>query len=186
MLYNNMWEIREYFKNIFIIMLLSLPIYYLVRHKILKCNANDKKREVIMILFVLYMIALTSQAILPKFIINFNGIHNIEKGIHRVNLVPFKFLDDIYNETILKGDIVFFLINIVGNIILFVPIGLCLPFLWNIPYDKVMLIGFCYSLIIELTQMFMPRVSDVDDLILNCIGVVIGVFIHSIVINQKM
>lgn len=167
-------------------MVLLVPIYYLVRFKILKCNTSDKKREIIMLIFLLYMIALTSQAILPKFVIDLDGIHNIERGTHRINLVPFKFLGDIYNETILKGDIVFFLINIVGNIVLFVPLGFCFPLLWNIPYDKVMLIGFCYSLFIELTQMFMPRVSDVDDLILNYIGVVIGVFIHSIVINQKM
>ena len=125
------------------------------------------------------MIALTSQAILPKFIIDFDGIHNIETGTHRVNLIPFKFLRDIYNETIVKGDIVFFLINIVGNTLLFVPLGFCIPLLWNIPYDKVMLIGLAYTLFIEITQMFMPRVSDVDDIILNCIGVAIGIFIHS-------
>lgn len=173
-----MWEIREYFKNIFIIMVLLVPIYYLVRFKILKCNTSDKKREIIMLIFLLYMIALTSQAILPKFIIDFDGIHNIEKGSHRLNLIPFRFLGDIYNETILKGDIVFFLINIVGNIILFVPLGFCIPLLWNISYDKVMLIGFCYTLFIEATQMFMPRVTDIDDLILNCLGVAIGIFIH--------
>ena len=174
-----MWEIREYFKNIFIIMVLLLPIYYVLRFKVFKCNTNDKKREVIMLIFVLYMIALTSQAILPKFIIDFDGIHNIETGTHRVNLIPFKFLRDIYNETIVKGDIVFFLINIVGNTLLFVPLGFCIPLLWNIPYDKVMLIGLAYTLFIEITQMFMPRVSDVDDIILNCIGVAIGIFIHS-------
>lgn len=174
-----MWEIREYFKNIFIIMVLLLPIYYFLRFKIFKCNTNDKKREVIILIFVLYMIALTSQAILPKFIIDFDGIHNIETGTHRVNLIPFKFLRDIYNETIVKGDIVFFLINIVGNTLLFVPLGFCIPLLWNIPYDKVMLIGLAYTLFIEITQMFMPRVSDVDDIILNCIGVAIGIFIHS-------
>ena len=180
-----MWEIREYFKNIFIIMVLLLPVYYVVRFKILKCSTNDKKREVIMLIFLLYMIALTSQAILPKFIIDFDGIHNIETGTHVLNLVPFKFLGDIYRETILKGDIVFFLINIVGNTLLFVPIGVCLPLLWNIPYDKVMLIGLCYSLFIEVTQMFMPRVSDVDDIILNCLGVFIGIVIHSIVKKRK-
>ena len=79
----------------------------------------------------------------------------------------------------------FFLINIVGNTLLFVPIGVCLPLLWNIPYDKVMLIGLCYSLFIEVTQMFMPRVSDVDDIILNCLGVFIGIVIHSIVKKRK-
>lgn len=181
-----MWEIREYFKNIFIIMLVLVPIYYLVRFKILKCNTNDKKREIIMIIFLLYMIALTSQAILPKFIIDFNGIHVIEKGMHRMNPVPFKFLGDIYNETILKGDIVFFLINIVGNIILFVPMGFCIPLLWNLSYGKVMLIGLGYTLFIELTQMFMPRVTDVDDIILNCLGVYIGIVIHSLIKKKKL
>lgn len=178
-----MWEIREYFKNIFIIMLVLVPIYYLVRFKMLKCNTNDKKREIIMVVFLLYMIALTSQAILPKFIINLDGIQIIEKGMHKVNLVPFRFLGDIYNKTILEGDIVFFLINIVGNTLLFVPIGFCIPLLWNISYKKVMLIGLGYTLFIELTQMLMPRVTDVDDIILNSLGVLIGITIHSKIIK---
>lgn len=178
-----MWEIREYFKNIFIIMALLLPFYYVIRFKILKLGTNNIKREVMMLVFLLYIIGLTSQAILPKFIIDFNGIHNIEPGIHKVNLLPFRFLNDIYNETIIKGDVIFFLINIVGNTLLFVPIGICIPLLWNISYGKVMLIGFLYTLFIELTQMFMPRVSDVDDLILNSFGVFIGILIHKYLIK---
>ena len=178
-----MWEIREYFKNIFIIMALLLPFYYVIRFKILKLGTNCIKREVIMLVFLLYIIGLTSQAILPKFIIDFNGIHNIEQGLHKVNLLPFRFLNDIYNETIIKGDVIFVLINIVGNTLLFVPIGICIPLLWNISYGKVMLIGFLYTLFIELTQMFMPRVSDVDDLILNSFGVFIGILIHKYLIK---
>lgn len=46
-----------------------------------------------------------------------------------------------------------------------------------------MLIGFLYTLFIELTQMFMPRVSDVDDLILNSFGVFIGILIHKYLIK---
>ena len=181
-----MWEIREYFKNIIIIMGLFLPFYYLLRFKVFKHNSNNKKREVIMLIFVLYMIALTSQAILPKFIIDIDGIHIIEKGTHKLNVVPFKFLKDIYDETIIKGNIVFFLINIMGNTLLFVPIGICLPYLWNISYNKVMLIGLCYTIFIETMQMFMPRVSDVDDIILNCVGVEIGVIIYNFAIKKSM
>ena len=173
-----MWEIREYFKNIFIIMILFLPIYYLVRFKIFKFSIKNKIKEIIMLIFVLYIIGLTSQAILPKFIIDLNGIHNIETGEHKTNLIPFLFLTDIYNETIIKGDIVFFLINIVGNTLLFMPIGICLPYIFNLSYKKTMFFGFCYSLFIELTQMLMPRITDVDDLILNSIGVLIGIFIY--------
>ena len=180
-----MWEIREYFKNIFIIMVLLLPIYCLIRYKILKCKITDKKREIIMLIFLLYIVALTTQAVLPKFIIDFNGIHNIETGIHKLNLVPFRFLVDIYNETIIKGDIVFFLINIVGNTLLFVPLGFCIPLLWNVSYSKAMFIGFCYTLFIEVAQMFMPRVSDVDDLILNSIGVAAGVLLHLVYAKKK-
>ncbi|MBR0038416.1 MAG: VanZ family protein [Lachnospiraceae bacterium] len=82
-----------------------------------------------------------------------------------------------------NSTIIFVLINIVGNTLLFVPIGICIPLLWNISYGKVMLIGFLYTLFIELTQMFMPRVSDVDDLILNSFGVFIGILIHKCLIK---
>ena len=72
----------------------------------------------------------------------------------------------------------YFFINILGNILLFIPIGLFLPTLWNIPYKKVLLYGIIFSTTVETIQIVLPRVSDIDDIILNNIGVYIGILIH--------
>ena len=77
------------------------------------------------------------------------------------------------------------IINIVGNIVLFIPIGILIPILWKIKDRYVILIGFLISLSIEITQLFLDRVTDVDDLILNTLGVIIGVLVYKCVKKKK-
>lgn len=62
------------------------------------------------------------------------------------------------------------------NIIMFMPLGFLLPLLWkeNKKLLRTALTGFCFSLGIELCQLCNRRVSDVDDLIMNTLGTVIG------------
>lgn len=67
--------------------------------------------------------------------------------------------------------------NLGGNVLGFVPFGLLFPLLfrWK-PYLIVTLVfGFLFSLVLELLQWFMAVGSfDVDDLLLNTIGVFVG------------
>ena len=172
-----MWEIREYFKNI-IIIIIALFFFLWCIKAIIGSRICFREKNFLKIVFLLYIIALTTQAIFPKFIIGLKGISIIETGRHKINLIPLMILKDVYIESIVKGNVAFFLINVIGNIMLFVPIGICLPKLWNVSYRKTLLFGFCYSLFIEVSQLFMPRVTDVDDLILNYTGVLIGVLIY--------
>ena len=72
------------------------------------------------------------------------------------------------------------LINIMGNIILFVPIGLGVPLLWSVSGRLTLVIGFLSSLFIELCQLLMLRGTDVDDLILNTLGVLLGVLLYKL------
>ena len=179
-----MSEILEYFKNIFIIMILCMPIYYIIRFKILKINTSNKKREVLLIIFILYMIALTLQIVTPKFIIDMKGIHIIKQDLNNINIIPFYFVYDIYNECFVSNNWNYLFINIFGNILLFIPIGIFLPVLWNIPYKKVLLYGIIFSITVELIQIWLPRVTDIDDVILNNIGVFIGTIIHKNMNNK--
>lgn len=62
------------------------------------------------------------------------------------------------------------------NVLLFVPFGCLLPFLWK-KYDRfvnILLSGFSFSLLIEGSQLLNQRRTDVDDLILNTAGALIG------------
>lgn len=67
-------------------------------------------------------------------------------------------------------------INLFGNMALFIPFGLFLPLLFpNADAAwKIILSGLCLSLSIEIWQLFLPRASDVDDLILNISGTLVG------------
>lgn len=66
-------------------------------------------------------------------------------------------------------------INFLGNILIFLPIGFFPPLIWNLSGKKTVGICFLISLFIELAQLFLPRTSDIDDLILNTLGGAIGV-----------
>lgn len=176
-----MLEVFTYFKNIILIMLITVPFYVIIRFVICKIKIANIKREVLLLVFIIYMIALTLQAITPKYIIDLNGIEIIEKGNHSVNLIPFKMFYDFYNESIMNGKNRYFIINILGNIIMFIPIGIFLPILFHISYKKVILIGLMYSLFIETMQLMLPRVTDIDDIILNILGVSIGILIYKLV-----
>ena len=94
----------------------------------------------------------------------------------RFNLVPFVLLTD-YD---VKKEAV---INIVGNVALFIPTGILLPILYPHlrSFRKTVLIGAGISLAIELIQLLFPNsTSDVDDLLLNTLGVVLGWGIYSL------
>lgn len=79
------------------------------------------------------------------------------------NLVPFR-------------DILYGIRSSIQNVLLFVPLGVFLPLLWE-RYRMVkntVFFGFCMSLTIELLQIFAYRATDVNDLITNTAGTLIG------------
>jgi len=66
--------------------------------------------------------------------------------------------------------------NFLGNIILFVPIGVLVPVVtdWKKMW-KTMVAGISFSLFIEIIQLITSRgCFDFDDVLLNCLGTVIG------------
>jgi glycopeptide antibiotics resistance protein len=88
----------------------------------------------------------------------------------RMNLVPLVNLLDYES----KKDL---LLNIIGNFALFIPTGIVTPILYRnlASLKKVTLTGFLISLTIEIIQLpFAVRASDVDDLILNTAGCLLG------------
>lgn len=93
-----------------------------------------------------------------------------------VNLIPL--VNITKNETTAKV-----LVNIIGNFAMFIPTGIILPILYKKldSFWKVVLAGAAISLCIEIVQLpFAARVSDVDDLILNTLGVMAGCGIYAL------
>ena len=89
-----------------------------------------------------------------------------------INLIPIVHLLDVYDG---------WLINIIGNITMFIPVGLAWPFCFQKlnTLGKTVLVGAGFPLFIEITQLpFYDRCSDIDDIILNTTGIFIGALIY--------
>ena len=95
----------------------------------------------------------------------------------RINWIPMVNLLDyeIFGEILL---------NLIGNTAMFIPIGIVWPACFKAldTHGKVIAAGAGLSLCIEILQLpFYDRVSDVDDLILNTAGFLIGYGIYLLV-----
>ncbi len=95
------------------------------------------------------------------------------------NLVPLKTILYMFLHYADNGGSVF-LINIVGNVAVFIPFGLASPTLWPklfSSFQRTLLIFFILIFIVEVLQYVLQvGVFDVDDLLLNSMGIAIGYF----------
>ena len=58
---------------------------------------------------------------------------------------------------------------------MFVPFGLFAAFLWRgFQWKNALLLGFCITTFIECAQLFVGRAFDIDDIILNTLGILCG------------
>ena len=74
-------------------------------------------------------------------------------------------------------------IDMVGyilNIILFIPFGFLIPLIWKKmrSLHLTALAGFSFSILIEISQLLNNRRTDIDDLIMNTLGAIIGFLIY--------
>lgn len=90
---------------------------------------------------------------------------DVMNGRYNLSLIPF---EDVS------------LIMLFLNLLLFVPYGILLPCVFkNLNIKKVVMIGFFTSLSIEVTQLFGGRYTEIDDLIINTLGTLVGFIIYS-------
>ena len=122
-----------------------------------------KKKTIYFILFILYLSAVLKLTIFRT------GFYHDERQMNLHLFVNYK------NMEIGQFIWLFF-----GNIGWFIPFGLLLPVLLKRKsFGRVVVSGFLFSLIIESLQFFFRKgVAELDDLILNTLGVVIGYFLY--------
>lgn len=151
-------------------------IYLLVRAAVCLRNKKiDLKREKLHTLMYINLLVILYFTFSPLYL-DLDKIFNC-----RINLLPFVYLTDYENKTHM-------IMNIFGNILMFVPTGIVLPVLYKRldNFFKVAGTGFLISLTIEILQLpFADRTSDVDDLIMNTLGVVTGYVIYVIARYSK-
>ncbi|WP_040036931.1 VanZ family protein [Bacillus thermotolerans] len=130
----------------------------------------DLKQEVTNLLFLVSILWIIGMTIFPIEI----GIPNRYGPSN--NFIPFSsisnLIDHFYFMVPLK--------NIAGNIILFVPFG----FMLTLKFNKLnglmapVIAGIMSSTFIEIVQLLLPsRAFDIDDIILNTLGTMIGFFV---------
>ena len=148
-------------------------IWILIRSMIaIRSKKFSVKRELQMLLVYICLIVIARFVYFPLHYVD-GKIGTLTIGFSKtpsdmISLIPFCFLFDRYDG---------WLINIIGNIAMFIPFGIVLPICFrkldNI--KKTVIAGICVTIFIELSQLLSPeRHTDIDDIILNTSGVLIG------------
>ncbi len=104
-------------------------------------------------------------------------ILSADRYIYRTfNFIPFKSIIGYFHGK----NIWISLMNVVGNIVIFVPLGIYFQiFCRNKKILSSVLLVFAFSLFVEVAQGFLAiGATDVDDVILNTLGGAVGVLIY--------
>ena len=152
---NNLIIILKDDYGTFILSIISY-IFFRVINRVKFKNKINIKHEFMLILFIIYLLILFNVVTYP---VNDYGDNNFNlfKEIMRYKMGSNLFIQ-----------------NILGNILMFMPFGMFLNAYFNIKRLPLIIITILYSLSIEITQMIIGRVFDVDDIILNLVGAIIG------------
>ena len=107
---------------------------------------------------------------------------------YRYQLMPFHFMVDFMEDSFIRV-----LSQVLLNVVMTIPFGMFLEYCTGMSLKEAVAAGFAFSLFIELGQLtglfFLfkgsYRLFDVDDLMLNTLGVVIGYIASRRVIPQN-
>ncbi len=160
-------------------------IYVIIRLVVIKKNELKVEwlKEIMRLLFTCYLTGLISLVVLPA---NF-WLHFFDGvflgwwdemfpifSFGGFNLIP-SFIKALSGELAIGSWVKTMLI---GNIAMFLPFGFFLPFVTErINRKNIFIAAIAIPLIVELLQMAFGRSLDIDDLICNFIGIVVGFFI---------
>lgn len=147
----------------FILCLPAIALLQVIIHFFI-CKLTLLRHAAILLFGVFVIVILSATGITPL-----NGFHT-NPTLNSANLVPFAgikaYLNDYHSFAVL---------NIWGNIFLFLPYGFFLPLIWRKNSAlKTALHGLLFSLLIETWQLFLSRNTDIDDIILNTTGALLG------------
>ena len=184
--------INQFIQVIPITLLVGL-LYIIFRFLKLKKNNSDinYKKEILYLIFVCYIVGLFNLVLVPR---NFwNTIwHNI---FYNLNENPFEGIFDFsYNfiPTIYKIIIGEYALGswvktmIVGNLLMFIPMGILLSLCFkNFKKKNMFKYAILIPLAIEVIQLVVGRSFDIDDLVMNFLGIVIGYYIVELVKKLK-
>jgi len=173
--------LHQLIKPAIIIFSIMLPVWVVLR---LIINAYKKQsalnqRELLLSVFYVYITCILIATVVP---IPMTRHQNPQ--VNHINPIPIVQTYKEFKATFLRGNIsmkIHTLENVLGNVVLFFPLGVILPLLSpklrSLP--GVLLAAILFSFSIELTQYISRhfgnyRSVDIDDIILNTLGAVLG------------
>ena len=128
---------------------------------------NDRKvvfyKEILGLLFIVYILCL------------FHVVTFQDVTWSSSNFIPFKEMLRYRFASSL------FFRNVLGNMLMFIPFGFFVSYFLKLkkPYS-ILLLSLLISSTIETTQLLIGRVFDVDDIILNVVGGVVGFAVYKL------
>lgn len=149
------------------IAIISLRLVYIIKNK----AKFVLYEELLALIFVIYLLVFF-QAVTYQDVISYGN-----------NFIPLKELTRYR-----LGSILFYK-NIIGNILLFMPYGFFSSFYLRLDKKRLaFILILIVSFSIEIVQLLIGRCFDVDDILLNLIGGMLGYFIYCILekITDKM
>lgn len=141
------------------VIILTIRITYLFYNK----KKIELHKELLMFLFIVYVLLL-------YYIVSFQ-----DNNYGTNNFVPFKemFRYDINSSLFIK--------NVIGNIVLFIPLGLFVSlYIKSRNFFITLILSMIISCSIEYVQSLIGRTVDIDDVILNTTGGLIGYIIYKL------
>lgn len=153
--------------TITVIAIVSLRVTYLIKNK----SKFILYEELLTLIFVIYLL-MFFQVVTFQDVISYGN-----------NFIPFK---ELTRYSI--GSNLFYK-NVIGNILLFMPYGFFVSYYLKLDKKRIaFLLVLIVSLSIECIQLLIGRCFDVDDILLNLIGGMIGFFIYQLLdlLTEKM
>ncbi|MBR3898448.1 MAG: VanZ family protein [Bacilli bacterium] len=149
------------------VIIISLRVTYIFKNK----EKFILYRELLAFFFIIYVLCLF-------YVVTFQDV-----GWSTSNYIPFK---EMFRYSIGSR---LFIKNVLGNIVLFIPYGFFVSYLLDLKkkrsaFPLILLV----SVSIEITQLVIGRVFDIDDILLNSLGGMIGfTFYRSLdFINERL
>ena len=155
-----MSNLKIILKDNYAVIILSIIsyIFFRILIRIKYKKKIDFNKEFSIILFITYLLILFFIVTYPVNEYGYNN-YNLFKELLRYKIGSVGFIN-----------------NIIGNILLFIPFGMFLRYYFKIRVISLILITILYSLSIEMIQILVNRLFDIDDIILNLIGSIIGYY----------
>jgi glycopeptide antibiotics resistance protein len=171
--------------SFFFVLVIAITFYVIKRMLHTKGSAVPKKKIALTVVFICYLSGVAALTIVPlreSRTTNLTTHFNFKPVIKSYQ----RYLDiNRVNDPDATAN---FQHNFFGNILMFIPLGIFLPWLYNKRLGNTVLLALLCSSLIEFIQflnMYLGyyRYVDVDDVLLNTFGAIIGYALYKVFLN---